>query len=245
MEEALARRMAMADMGCLRRADHRLLRDDVADALRDAILDGKMAPGTRLIESAIAEQMGVSRGPVREALVELERQGLVVMEPHRGAVVRPMQPRDAWEVYTLRAELEALAIRQGREYWGDEEISALRQVLTRMEALRDEDGQAAAAKLDLEFHGLVCGVSRNRRLIGMFRGLDPLVWGLFLAVTSYLGLGPTVMAERHRPIVEALAARDFDLAMRVVREHYVRTAEEMLRRQVTQSRTGGGEGYEP
>ncbi len=232
MDEVLAQgRIMAANVGCLRRADHRLLRDDVASALRDAILNGEMAPGTRLVESAIADRMGVSRGPVREALVQLERQGLVVMEPHRVAVVRPMEPRDAWEVYTLRAELEALAIREGREYWGDEEITALRQVLARMEALRDEDGQAAAAKLDLEFHGLVCSVSRNRRLIAMFRGLDALVWGLFLAVTSYLGLGPAVMAERHRPIVEALAARDFDFSISVVREHYVRTAEEMLRRQ--------------
>lgn len=67
----------------------------------------------------------------------------------------------------------------------------------------------------------------------MFRGVDPPVWSLLLAVTNCLGLDPGIAAQRHRPIVEGLAARDFQLAMRVVRQHHVRRAEEMLRQQGT------------
>ncbi|HHY95587.1 MAG TPA: GntR family transcriptional regulator [Firmicutes bacterium] len=216
------------DLGSLAPAEHRLLRDHVAEALRDGILRAVLRPGTHLVETVIAEQMGVSRGPVREALVQLERQGLVTMEPRRGAVVRTMRPRDAWEVYTLRAELEALAIEYGRVHMQEQDIVRLQDMLTRMAELTDEHGLPVAVEQDLQFHAFICHLSRHRRLIRSFLDLDPLIWGLFLTVSNLLGTGAGAMFEKHRPIVEALAAHDFPRAQAAVRQHYLATATSLL-----------------
>src|SRR5438132_1176243 len=87
------------------------LRDDVRRYLRHAIMRGALKPGEKIVESHVARALGVSQAPVREALRELEQLGLVVNHSRRGTFVRQITPHDAWELYTLRAELEVLAAR--------------------------------------------------------------------------------------------------------------------------------------
>ena len=84
-----------------------------AEALRSMILSGELLPGDRLPENSLTEQLGVSRSPLREAMAVLEREGLIVQAPRRGAVVAPLTAHDVYEIYTLRAQLEELAVHLG------------------------------------------------------------------------------------------------------------------------------------
>jgi DNA-binding GntR family transcriptional regulator len=96
----------------LQRRERRVLTDDVADSIREAVLSGRLKGGDRLIEDELAESLGVSRGPIRQAIFRLQQEGLVVHETHRGATVAQVSIEDAAEIYSLRQALERLAIAQ-------------------------------------------------------------------------------------------------------------------------------------
>src|SRR3984893_8789589 len=102
--------------------------EGLVDALREAILTGRYAPGSRLVQDDLAETFGMSRIPLREALRRLEGEGLVVISPNRGAIVRPLAPKDVVDLYDLRLALESLALRRAAERYADvREATARRQ----------------------------------------------------------------------------------------------------------------------
>ena len=201
----------------------------VARHLRRAILSGRLSPGTRLVESVLAEDLQVSRGPVREALVQLEAEGLVKIYPRRGAVVSELDLGLAWEVYTLRGHLEVLALGVLRHRPEALDVAALEAVIDRMvEAGREGGDPLEWVDLDLEFHGRLCAMSGLQRLKQMHEGLDSLVGALFLLSGRLLRRRPEDLPRIHRPIVDALKDRDFDRATRLVGEHYFRPARAAL-----------------
>lgn len=204
------------------------LKDLVADRLRRAILLGQIKPGERLVETTLAGAMGVSRGPIREAIKELEQVGLVTHYPRRGAVVSTLDPRDAWEIYSLRATLERQALLFPAVRVGPEVIARLEALVAKMGAITDAELQGAV-ELDLAFHAAVCDCSPNRRLYQVFRSLDGLVAAMFLTVTTRLGLRPSEMESKHRPILEALAAGDLAGAAERIERHYLDTADRLLK----------------
>src|SRR5215210_2156420 len=109
--------------------ESRSLAVDIAERLRAAILDGHFGPGERLREEALARSMGVSRGPIREALVRLEREGLLVIRRNRGAVVAQLSREDLEEVYTLRVAIERLAVQRAVLYADDSQIAEMQAVV--------------------------------------------------------------------------------------------------------------------
>ena len=111
---------------------HKSLREAALAAIRQAISRGDLKPGQRLVESDVAEQMGISRAPVREALRQLETEGLVVSEPHRGTFVAEVSATDLWEIYTLRAAIERLAVRLVTEKASAEMLAQLQQAVADM-----------------------------------------------------------------------------------------------------------------
>ena len=175
--------------------------DVAVDALRDAILDGQLAPGVRLKEIPLAEQLGVSRGPIREALRLLERDGLIELIPNRGAVVPEVRALDVLEVYALRASLGSLALQklmlEARipEAALDTALHALRA------AVRDADARRAA-DADLEYQSAIIAASGLPRVT---REFERLTWQVRAFLTA-LEIGyddklPRILAE-----VEALHA---------------------------------------
>ncbi|MEA2513887.1 MAG: hypothetical protein QOJ59_3374, partial [Thermomicrobiales bacterium] len=122
--------MPRDDLGAvLALPESRSLAVDIAERLRSAILDGHFGPGERLREEALARSMGVSRGPVREALARLEREGLLVIRRNRGAVVAQLSREDLDEVYTLRVAIERLAIQRAVVGGDDEALSHMQAVV--------------------------------------------------------------------------------------------------------------------
>lgn len=202
---------------------HLPLKEIIVERLRQDIFRGTHKPGTRLIEQSLADQYGVSRGPIREALVQLEQEGLVQVNPRRGALVTGISPGEAWEIYTLRGHLEGLAVKLAAPHWMDQHGASLSGLLEEMEQLGPSDW-LGAIKLDQQFHHLIVEASGNRTLFQAYQTLDSKVVACFLAVKQYLGGLPVNMAKRHFKLVEALQQKDFWRAEILAIDHWAETA---------------------
>lgn len=201
-----------------------LLSDEVVDRLRDSILRGHFAPGDRLREEQLAEALGVSRGPIRNALVQLEREGLAVRRPNRGAVVAELSRADLEEVFSLRLAIEPVACAWAARNAQPDDLAELQEVIDDYARLTTKVTTRAAAEADLAFHDVVYRASAHRRLLGLWEDLRPQVY-VFLLARSYVHTREFrgIMVRNHTAILEVLAARDEERA-RVVAGEHVRTS---------------------
>ncbi|MBO4948199.1 MAG: GntR family transcriptional regulator [Peptococcaceae bacterium] len=197
------------------------LRDVVFETLRDAIIKQVLKPGERLMEIQLADEMGVSRTPVREAIRKLELEGLVVMVPRKGAYVAGVSMKDIHEVYEVRAALEMLAVSLAAERITDEELDALeRQVLreSEAEANADEHSLDNIIYIDSSFHDIIYQAAHNQRLVQFVNILQEQLQRFRAASLSRPGRSKTAL-EEHKQIVEALAERNGELAAKLAKEH--------------------------
>ncbi|MDD2553301.1 MAG: GntR family transcriptional regulator, partial [Desulfotomaculaceae bacterium] len=141
--------------------NYKPLRELVFDSLRKAIIIGKLKPGERLMEIQLAEEMGVSRTPVREAIRKLELEGFVVMVPRKGAYVAGVSVKDIADVFEVRSALEGLAASLASERITEEEMEDLEKVF---HLITGEEDLLTVVKKDNEFHELIYKASRNQRL---------------------------------------------------------------------------------
>lgn len=202
---------------------HQSLKEIVVERLRQEIFAGMYRPGTHLVEQSLADQYGVSRGPIREALLQLEQEGLVQVLPRRGTIVTEVSPREAWEIYTLRGHLEGLAVKFAAPHWTEADGERLAALLAEMEQLGPHDW-FSAIELDQRFHHLIVEASGNRTLVQAYQTLDSKVVACFLAVKRYLGALPVEMAGRHHNLAMALQQGDFWRAEILAIDHWSDTA---------------------
>ena len=141
------------------------LRDVVFNTLRRAILKGDLKPGERLMEIALAEKLGVSRTPIREAIRKLELEGLVVMAPRKGAKVASITERDLNDVLEVRKGMEELAIRLACERITPEELEELDKVEQRFLSLTENGDLTELAEMDVAFHDIIYKATNNKRLV--------------------------------------------------------------------------------
>ncbi|MFJ9779777.1 GntR family transcriptional regulator [Amycolatopsis sp. NPDC101161] len=196
-------------------ARRRGLADEVADRIRDAIFDGTYPPGGSLREVELADALGVSRGPVREALLKLEREGLVRGEWHRGTTVTALSEVDVAELDSLRAALEQLAVTLVVDRGPD--LAAVDAVVARMERAADEHEMV---RCDLDFHDAVYAAAGHRRLREAWEAIRSQVH-LFLLTRIGVeseGYLAGIPAE-HRQLAEALRAGDPDAALALFAVH--------------------------
>ena len=200
--------------------EKRALSDDVASRLRAAILSGAFAPGERLREEQMARALGVSRGPVREALAELERQGLVVINRNRGAVVAQLSRNDLEELYTLRLAIEELAIRRAAEAANQDSIAAMRALIESMQgALLQGITEQEAAELDLDFHDLIYEAANHRRLKDAWTNMRPQIHVLLLNRNVADVDFREMLVTSHEELLDGIARSDPDAAAIMLREH--------------------------
>lgn len=196
-------------------ARRRGLADEVADRIRDAIFDGTYPPGGSLREVELADALGVSRGPVREALLKLEREGLVRGEWHRGTTVTALSEADVAELDSLRAALEQLAVTLVVDRRPD--LAAVDAVVARMGRVADEHEMV---RCDLDFHDAVYAAAGHRRLREAWEAIRSQVH-LFLLTRIGVeseGYLAGIPAE-HRELAEALRAGDRDAALALFAVH--------------------------
>jgi len=215
------------------------LREVVFEALREAIIKGVLKPGERLMEIQLAEELGVSRTPVREAFRKLELEGFVVMVPRKGAYVAGISLKDIAAVFEVRAALEGLAAGLAAERITEEELEELERILVQMAEIIEKGDLSGFVESDTRFHDVLYQTSRNQRLIQILSTLRDEIQRFRSVSLAYPGRMKEAL-EEHRKIVEAIAARDEDLAKKVAIEH-IENAETSLLNSVRGRLESGGE----
>lgn len=193
------------------------LRDIVFETLRDAIINQVLKPGERLMEIQLADEMGVSRTPVREAIRKLELEGLVVMVPRKGAYVAGVSMKDIHEVFELRSALEGLAVTLAAERITDAELEELERQVVKESEEREADINTIVY-IDTTIHDMIYQAARNQRLVQFISILQEQLQRFRAASLSKPGRSKTAL-EEHKKIVEALAERNGKLAAKLAREH--------------------------
>lgn len=208
------------------------LADLVFITLRDAIIQGRLAPGTWLRQASLAEELGVSQMPVREALKRLVAEGLAERTPYKGVKVVTFTPEDIIDISSNRLVLESLAIRLAAVRITDEELENLEKILKESEQCANDEEISVRRVLNTEFHLAICQASGRRYLLHLIETL----WKWFPSVMLYEGmlrqksLLPARLAredEEHRAILQALIQHDPQQAEKEVRRHIQNLSQEL------------------
>lgn len=212
----------------IRLDSYKPLRELVCENLIDAINKGILSPGERLMEIQIAEEMGVSRTPVREAIRKLELEGFVVMIPRRGTYVANISIKDINEVYEIRSALDILAGGLAAERINDEEIEKMRELLVLIEKYAEEDNLSKVIEIDSKFHDILYTASRNERLVNIISNLREQITVIRGKSMNYPGRLADTLNE-HKEIVESIATRNVDRAEEAVRVHLENAEQTLLK----------------
>jgi DNA-binding GntR family transcriptional regulator len=207
--------------------DNRTLREQVIDHLREEILSSRLEPGTELGEVALARSLGISRGPLREALGQLTAEGLVTMVPRRGAVVTRLTRQEFIDAYQVREALESLAMKLAVPRLTAEEKARLHEMCAVMERAAADGDTVRFFAVNREFHDLLVGASGNRKLEAVHSQLIAQM-GRLLNRSAELRGGLEQSASEHRAILAAIDADDAPLAVRLLEEH-IEVPQRMLR----------------
>lgn len=198
--------------------DYLPLRDVVFNTLRQAILRGELKPGERLMEIQLANKLGVSRTPIREAIRKLELEGLVLMIPRRGAEVAEITEKSLRDVLEVRGALEELAVKLACQKITDAEITELRMAEKEFEQALKSGDVTVFAEADVKFHDVIYRATDNQRLIQLLFNLREQMYRYRVEYLKREEVHENLLVE-HRRIIETIAARDMDAAVDAVCQH--------------------------
>ncbi|MFJ9823098.1 GntR family transcriptional regulator [Streptomyces sp. NPDC101160] len=190
------------------------LRDQVCEGLRDRIITGRLKPGDRLVEREVAEEFGVSRVPVREAIRILIGEGFLQAVSQRRIVVREMTRQDVENLFDMREALEVLAVRRAAERRTDAELHTLGRLLAEARAATTAGGPERLSRANAAFHAQIVRMSRNELLVSGVESLEGRLRWLFQQVDE---AGP--LWEEHRLLFEAIGAGDAEAAAQLALAH--------------------------
>lgn len=194
------------------------LRDVVFDVLRQNILTGELKPGERLMEIHLANKLGVSRTPIREAIRKLELEGLVTMIPRRGAEVAEITEESLHEVLEVRRALDVFCVELSCERITDEEKILLEKAMIAFEEVAKEKNIKEIAKADVIFHEVIMNATRNNRLIQLIQNLSEQVYRYRFEYIKDES-GHDTLIEEHRLIYQSIIENNTEEAVRVVTMH--------------------------
>ncbi|HHY19102.1 MAG TPA: GntR family transcriptional regulator [Firmicutes bacterium] len=217
----------MGRLGPIQLDNYQPLRDLVFEALREAIINGTLKPGERLMEVQLAEEMGVSRTPVREAIRKLELEKLVVMVPRKGAYVADISKTEIAEVFEIRRALEGLAAQLAADRATDDQLETLERYLFRISEAIDKGDLEATIMLDTEFHNELYQAANNERLGEMINNLREHIQRYRSTSLAHPGRMKQALSE-HRRIVESIGKRDATLAKKLAEEHIINAENSLM-----------------
>lgn len=194
------------------------LRDVVFNTLRKAILTGQLRPGERLMEVHLANKLGVSRTPIREAIRKLELEGLVIMIPRRGAEVAQITEKSLKDVLEVRRALDALSVELACDRINEEEITILKDACDAFEkAVRGKDA-SVIAKADVALHDIIVKATGNQRLQQLVNNLAEQMYRYRFVYIKDESQHERLVAE-HNEIFESIKSRDKERASRAAKLH--------------------------
>ena len=206
--------------------DRATLQFKVTTKLRELILKGEFKMGDRLMQEEWASKLGVSRMPLREALRQLEVEGLVRIEPRRGAIVTPVSIEDIEEIYQLRALLEGEAVVKSLPLLDDEDVCELESIYNKMIKLKaDESDMELYMKLNMEFHQIIIEACPWRRIKGY---IDTLWKGIPPYTPSLLGNHLDESHNEHRLMLQYIKEKDEVRLREITERHILRTKEKLI-----------------
>lgn len=198
--------------------DDLTLKDRIYQILKDSVIRHRVKPGERLIDQEIADNLGVSRTPVREALNRLGAEGLVSIIPRRGVFVTDLSSKDITDLYQVREALEVLAVQLAVPLLTDEDLDNLEQISDQFKAALDREDFLTCFELDKEFHDKLTELSGNNKLKEINEQL-----GGSIQISRWKhcqnGSKHRATFKEHQGILDALASRDADLASRLLQNH--------------------------
>lgn len=212
---------------------YRTLRENVVDEIRIKILNQELAPGMRIVEQNLAEELGVSRGPIREALRQLEQEGLVEYTRNVGCSVKKITLEDIYEIYLLRAMYEVLAVKLYDGNFSEEDIDKMEEVLELMRTLEPnentEEEFGKLVSLDGMLHAIVVEKAGFDRLTKAWRELDYGNVICFYAGSADKKAGIERQYQIHRKLVDIFRSRDKEKICGAISEHYMKTIKRLLK----------------
>jgi len=203
------------------------LREVVFETLREAIINGTLKPGERMMEIQLAEQLGVSRTPVREAIRKLELEGFVVMIPRKGAYVAGISLKDIADVFEVRAAMEALAAGLAAERITAEELEEMERLLVRIGEHIEANRLEEVVEMDTLFHEALYKASRNLKLEQILQNLREQIQRFRSTSLAFPGRMKEAL-KNHKKIVEAISDRNTALAQQLAQEHIENAENSML-----------------
>ena len=203
-------------------------RDQIVQAMKDAILSGTIPPGAPIVESKMAQMLGAGVPLMREALIELEHQGFVQRTPYKATTVTKLEPADVRRIFRLRVELEALAIAWAKENVTQTDLDQLRETIRKMERAARAVDLAAFYDADLTFHRKIWDLSDNPYLVEALERVVVPLFAFFLMKTSRRKKSYVESAAMHSVIVEAIPRKSAAELRELVRKSLTGWKDEML-----------------
>lgn len=202
------------------------LRDVVFNTLRQAILRGELKPGERLMEIQLANKLGVSRTPIREAIRKLELEGLVLMIPRRGAEVAEIKEKSLKDVLEVREALEELAVQLACEHITQEQIVEMKKAAEEVRvALRSKD-ITKIAQADVQFHDVINAATDNQKLVQLLNNLREQMYRFRIEYLKNESVYSTVL-EEHEALMDAIIRKDKAKATEVIGLHIANQSREV------------------
>lgn len=195
-----------------------VLADQVKEWLLEAILNGSYPPDSRIVETAVAKELGTSQAPVREALRGLEALGIVEIAPFRGARVRRLEAAELLEAYVVRSTIEVLGARLAMARLTDDDIAGLLAIGEQMQSAADAGDGRTLAIVDASLHERIMQLAGNRTLLRVWRSLEPMS-RTYITLTGPRS-DPQWSAALHDPILEAIRERDTEGVVRAIEGHF-------------------------
>jgi DNA-binding GntR family transcriptional regulator len=205
-------------MSGLVKIEKRSAEGQALDSLRTAIVEGTLAPGARLTEMALADQLGTSRATIRTALHHLVGEGLAVQVPYTGWMVTSLTADDAWELVTLRASFESLAATLAADRATVQARAMITEAFDALTASARSRQTSAATAADFAFHRAVVAASCHERLAEHYRRVAQQI-SILIASSNALMSDPQLLVAQHQPLFEAIMGRDADRAGQLARRH--------------------------
>ena len=207
--------------------NHNTLAKQVVRAIRHQIFSGVLKPNQRVVEAEIAAEMGISRGPVREAFAELEKEGLIITYSRKGTYVKSFEMKDIEEIYTLRALLEGFGVSLALDRLKEQDLSYLRDLLDRIVEMAEKRDVIEVSRLNMQFHQKIMELSNHKRLYDSWQSLLAQTQMLSAMTTEYY-TSLIDIRKSHKILLDALVTGDREHIKRSFEHHILKSMNELL-----------------
>ncbi len=218
----------------------KFLREQVYKTLKGTILEGKIQPKKRLIEEKLANEMGTSRTPVREAIQKLEKEGLIHKLPRGGYAVSTITDDDIDEVFGIRSVLEGYAGFLATSRATEDDFRALEKVVEKEEECLRDNNNEEIVRLNTEFHDLLYGAAKSAKLLSIINDLRDYIYRYRIIIFSYSGMAEISISD-HKEMINLMKAKRASMVEKLIRKHIIR-GKNLIKKKIKRDSTKYGSG---